>query len=261
VEFKGCYEDENEYWIVQEYCEAGSLADLQKFHTTFSEKEISVILGAVLRALAVLHGRNRIHRDIKAANILINVKGQCKLADFGVSAQVNSTNGCRATVTGTPYWMAPEVLGSQQYNNKADIWSLGITCIELATGSPPYSNLHPMQAMFKIVQNELPTLPQGLSSQLKDFISKCLVKKAEERPTVEELLKHPFLLTETSTAVLTKLIEQNLEKILAQQTRKRSVEAPTMRKNQDDGKVSWDLDTIDDEENVSEMGQEIEEEE
>jgi len=139
--------------------------------------------------------KKKIHRDIKAANIMFNSSGDAKLGDFGVSARLDSTLAQRKTLIGTPYWMAPEILLEMGYDRKVDIWSLGITCIEMAEMKPPFFNKDPMHVMFSIVKHDSPTLtePAKFSTEFNDFIAKCLQKEAEARPTATELLKHPFV--------------------------------------------------------------------
>lgn len=143
----------------------------------------------------LLYILSQIHRDIKAGNILLNEKGQAKLADFGVAGQISNTITKRNTVIGTPFWMAPEIIQEVGYGVSADIWSLGITCIEMAEGKPPYYNIHPMRAIFIIPTRPSPTLEHSdaFSSDFKDFISRCLVKDPEKRATPKELLTHPFI--------------------------------------------------------------------
>ena len=139
---------------------------------TLTEQQIAIVMQQSLRGLHYLHMAKKIHRDIKSGNILLNHDGDCKLADFGVSAELATTMSKRKTVIGTPYWMAPEVLQSQEYNGKADIWSLAITAIELAVGEPPHSNVHPMRAIFMIPNSDPPTLPEPerWSADFHDFI-------------------------------------------------------------------------------------------
>lgn len=134
-----------------EYCSAGSVADLIRFtKKTLDEVQIASVCQAILRGLEYLHDNKKIHRDIKAGNVLLDHKGVAKLADFGVSAQLSNTLSKKDSVIGTPYWMSPEVISRSCYNKKTDIWSLGITAIEMAEGEPPYSNIPPVRAMFTI---------------------------------------------------------------------------------------------------------------
>lgn len=177
-----------------EYCGGGSCADLLKCHKFLSEEIAALIIRDSLRGLQYLHSEKKIHRDIKSANILLTEDGQVKLADFGVSGQITATKAKRDTFVGTPYWMAPEIITRRHgYTEKVDIWSLGITAIELVTGSPPHSDSDPMEILFKIPKMPSPTLSEkDFSSDLVDFIKICLVKKPHGRPTATVLLKHRF---------------------------------------------------------------------
>eukprot|EP00026_Physarum_polycephalum_P005843 Phypoly_transcript_05882.p1 GENE.Phypoly_transcript_05882~~Phypoly_transcript_05882.p1 ORF type:complete len:470 (+),score=85.35 Phypoly_transcript_05882:171-1580(+) len=211
VRYFGSYFKENELWIVMEYCGAGSACDMMKIcDNTLSEDQIAVVCKDVLNGLAYLHGLLKIHRDIKAGNILLNNQGASKLADFGVSGQLSDTLAKRQTVIGTPFWMAPEVIQEVGYDLKADIWSLGITCIEMAESKPPYSNIHPMRAIFMIPSRPPPRLqePDKWSKDFNDFIIKMLTKSPDQRPTAHELLEHPFIQKAKSRAILQPLIDQ-----------------------------------------------------
>ncbi|ETV87716.1 STE/STE20/MST protein kinase, variant 1 [Aphanomyces astaci] len=196
VQYYGSILYENNLWIEMEFCEAGSVADMMRVsQTCLTEKEVAGVCANIVKGLAYLHEQKNIHRDIKAGNVLLSSSGLAKLADFGVSAQLTNTINKRKTVIGTPFWMAPEVIQETQYDGKADIWSLGITAIEMAEGDPPLSNMHPMRAIFMIPSRPPPTLgdPSRFSPQFADFLAMCLKKDATQRPSAEALLAHPFV--------------------------------------------------------------------
>lgn len=165
IEYKGCYLRESTAWLVMEYC-VGSASDIIEVHKKpLHEDEIAAICLGVLSGLSYLHSLGRIHRDIKAGNILLTDNGVVKLADFGSAAIKCPAN----SFVGTPYWMAPEVILAMdegQYDGKVDVWSLGITCIELAERKPPYFNMNAMSALYHIAQNESPTLPVSIPSPI-----------------------------------------------------------------------------------------------
>ncbi|CAB16374.1 Serine/threonine-protein kinase ppk11 [Schizosaccharomyces pombe] len=181
-------------WITMEYCDGGSCLDLLKLSGTFSERVIAEVMRQVLEALVYLHGQGKMHRDIKAANILTMKDGLVKLADFGVSGQLESLRDKNDDFVGTPFWMAPEVVKQTGYNYKADIWSLGITAYELATGEPPYSGIHPMKVLLLIPKHSPPSLERSkFSRAFCDFVSNCLKKNPKDRATAEYLSKHKFI--------------------------------------------------------------------
>ncbi|KAM6389549.1 TRAF2 and NCK-interacting protein kinase isoform 6-T6 [Pluvialis apricaria] len=192
---------DDQLWLVMEFCGAGSVTDLIKNTkgNTLKEEWIAYICREILRGLSHLHQHKVIHRDIKGQNVLLTENAEVKLVDFGVSAQLDRTVGRRNTFIGTPYWMAPEVIACDEnpdatYDFKSDLWSLGITAIEMAEGAPPLCDMHPMRALFLIPRNPAPRLKsKKWSKKFQSFIESCLVKNHSQRPTTEQLMKHPFI--------------------------------------------------------------------
>ncbi|XP_014109391.1 PREDICTED: serine/threonine-protein kinase TAO3 isoform X2 [Pseudopodoces humilis] len=233
IEYKGCYLKEHTAWLVMEYC-LGSASDLLEVHKKpLQEVEIAAITHGALQGLAYLHSHSRIHRDIKAGNILLTEPGQVKLADFGSASIVSPAN----SFVGTPYWMAPEVILAMdegQYDGKVDVWSLGITCIELAERKPPLFNMNAMSALYHIAQNDSPRLQSNeWSDSFRGFVDYCLQKIPQERPSSTDLLRHDFVRRDRPPRVLIDLIQRTkdavreldnlqyrkMKKILFQETR------------------------------------------
>ncbi|XP_046980924.1 serine/threonine-protein kinase Tao isoform X2 [Schistocerca americana] len=208
IEYKGCFLRDHTAWLVMEYC-LGSASDIIEVHKRpLKEEEISAICEGVLRGLHYLHSLGRIHRDVKAGNILLTENGTVKLADFG-SASIK----CPAnSFVGTPYWMAPEVILAMdegQYDGKVDVWSLGITCIELAERKPPYFNMNAMSALYHIAQNDTPQLSSSeWSDVFRHFVDSCLQKNPSERPSSGKLLGHQFVTRQRSPHILIDLIQR-----------------------------------------------------
>lgn len=210
VSYFGTCKTEDSLWILLDYCNLGSIRDLMEtLDQTLDESQIAHICRNTLKGLVYLHANKIVHRDLKAANIMLNSSGDVKLADFGISAKMEKEPDRHSKYIklddciGSPYWMAPEVILEEDYDAKADIWSLGITVIEMADGGPPLAHLPPMVAMHKIPDNQPPSLKEATkwSTELNDFISCCLVKDPSARPTASQLLVHPFLVAGAAMAL------------------------------------------------------------
>ncbi|KAM9450400.1 serine/threonine-protein kinase 10 [Clarias gariepinus] len=203
-------------WIMIEFCPGGAVdAIMLDLDRGLTEKQIQVICKQMLEALVYLHSMKIIHRDLKAGNILLMLDGDIKLADFGVSAKNTKTLQRRGTFIGTPYWMAPEVVMCETtkdapYDYKADIWSLGITLIELAQIEPPHHELNPMRVLLKIAKSDPPTLdqPSKWSANFKDFLKRALDKNPESRPSASQLLEHPFVSSVKTNRPLMELVAE-----------------------------------------------------
>ncbi|KAM9745004.1 serine/threonine-protein kinase TAO2 isoform 2-T2 [Menidia menidia] len=213
IEYRGCYLKEHTAWLVMEYC-LGSASDLLEVHKKpLQEVEIAAITHGALQGLAYLHSHNMIHRDVKAGNILLTEPGQVKLGDFGSASIVAPAN----SFVGTPYWMAPEVILAMdegQYDGKVDVWSLGITSIELAERKPPLFNMNAMSALYHIAQNESPILQSNhWSDSFRTFVDSCLQKLPPDRPTSDVLLNHRFLCRERPQTVIMDLIARTKDAV------------------------------------------------
>jgi len=215
VGFYGAWMKGEELFIAMELCDGGAVSDIyQVCNEPLTEEQIGVITRETLHALSYLHSVNIIHRDIKGANILLTNSGDIKLVDFGVSAELKVASEKRNTLIGTPYWMAPEVVanktGNVPYDARSDVWSLGITLIELGEMNPPLHEIHPMKALMMIPMREAPTFshPDKWSRDFKDFVATCLIKSPEKRKSAEEMLKHPWILQTKDNSVLVDLINK-----------------------------------------------------
>lgn len=243
TKYYGSYLKEAKLWIVMEYLGGGSALDLMK-PGPFNEQYIAIILREVLKGLEYLHSEKKIHRDIKAANVLLSENGDVKLADFGVAKQLTDTMSKGVTFVGTPFWMSPEVIMQHQYDYSADIWSLGITAIELARGEPPYADQHPMRVLLQIPKNPPPQLPETFSRSFREFVESCLQKAPEHRPNSQTLRRAKFVSTAKPTKYLVELITRYQQ--WQKESKKNSKDESDSSSDDDDAKKQtfrWDFDS------------------
>ncbi|KAF9694868.1 hypothetical protein EKO04_007043 [Ascochyta lentis] len=201
-------EEQSELWVVMEFMEGGALTDVIDNNPTITEDQIATICFETCKGLEHLHNQNIIHRDIKSDNVLLDGRGNVKITDFGFCAKLTEQRSKRATMVGTPYWMAPEVVKQKEYGNKVDIWSLGIMAIEMIESEPPYLNEEPLKALYLIATNGTPRLkkPDKLSKELKAFLSVCLCVDVKSRASASELMSHDFLKSGCSLNSLSQLL-------------------------------------------------------
>lgn len=231
VKYLGSSKTKSHLHIILEYVENGSLANIIKPNKfgPFPESLVAVYITQVLEGLVYLHEQGVIHRDIKGANILTTKEGLVKLADFGVATKLTEADVNTHSVVGTPYWMAPEVIEMSGVCAASDIWSVGCTVIELLTCVPPYYDLQPMPALFRIVQDEHPPIPDSLSPSITDFLRQCFKKDARQRPDAKTLLSHPWI--------------QNSRRVVLQSPLRHS---DSMRNIEEDGSVGAKTSNADD---------------
>ncbi|KAF2075857.1 hypothetical protein CYY_002843 [Polysphondylium violaceum] len=242
VEYKGCYLKSSMLLIVMEYCKGGSLLDIIEFcGKRLIEDEIAAVCAGVVKGLVYLHSKRTTHRDIKAGNVLLDEDGVPKLADFGVSTIAEQGQKMK-TVIGSPYWMAPEIIMGQGYDQKADIWSLGITAIEIAELIPPRFDIPPSRVIFTIPHQPPPTLktPSDWSPEFVDFVKLCLSMNPASRPSAQQLLSHPFILKGSSQQILQKLVNECiplLKEKRAEKIRKMEEQAATEQQRNSGSKM------------------------
>ncbi|KAM3528089.1 hypothetical protein MY4038_006047 [Beauveria bassiana] len=195
-------------WVVMDYMDGGALIDVIDNNSTISERHIATLCRETCRGLQHLHSKQIVHRDIKSDNVLIDSRGNVKITDFGYCAKLTARRSKRATLVGTTYWMAPEVVKQKRYGYKVDVWSLGIMAIEMAEAEPPYMDMEPMRALYLIATGVTPPLraPHKHGALLKQFLATCLVVDASRRATSTALLNHEFLRSGGDTGELVELL-------------------------------------------------------
>ncbi|XP_024250706.1 mitogen-activated protein kinase kinase kinase kinase 2 isoform X3 [Oncorhynchus tshawytscha] len=221
VAYFGSYFRNNKLWICMEYCGGGSLQDIYHATGPLNERQIAYVCRETLQGLRHLHETGKMHRDIKGANVLLTERGDVKLADFGVAAEINASVAKRKSFIGTPYWMAPEVAAVEKkggYNQLCDIWAVGITAIELAELQPPMFDLHPMRALMVMSKGSFQ--PPKLKDKSKwsvdfhSFVKVSLTKNPRKRPTAEKLLQHPFVSQRLTRTLAIELLDMASNPVL-----------------------------------------------
>ena len=220
LKYYGSYfsRDSNTIWLILEYCAGGSAFDLMlSMGRTLSEVEVATIMEQVLKGLIYIHKLNLIHRDIKGANIMLSEDGYAKLGDFGIGIQMTDDE-YRTSKKGSPHWMSPQVIMNKNYDMKTDIWSLGITCLELVEGEPPFADLNPDEVMLKIANNPPKSEdiidPKEHTDEFIDFVNLCLEINPNKRPSADILIKHPFIVKlSKKEEFLKQLINEHIEEV------------------------------------------------
>jgi serine/threonine protein kinase len=196
VNYYNWFFENDELYLEMELCDGGSLSDtMYALKRALSEVEVCAVMKGVVDSIQYIHNLKKIHRDIKAGNVLLTSEGIPKICDFGVSAQLDESRMKTGTIVGSPYWMAPEIMKQDGYDTKVDIWSIGMTCLELINGTPPYSDLPPMVYLNKLMLPtfQIPQAPEQCSQEFKDFVKQCLTIDPLQRPDIDTISKHPFL--------------------------------------------------------------------
>lgn len=210
VEYQGAYMKDDVLMLVMEYCTC-SVEDILRYVPNYEWKEVEIaaVCAAVIKALVYLHEKNITHRDIKSGNVLLTEDGTAKITDFGISSRLANANDKMKTLIGTPYWLAPEMITSEAYTNKVDLWAAGITAIELAEGQPPHFEMNPQAVIFHIAKQPPPRLKreERWSEEFIQFLSGCLQKEPGARPSAKQLLSDPFILGGSSPQILTPVVK------------------------------------------------------
>ncbi|CAN0213372.1 unnamed protein product, partial [Ectocarpus fasciculatus] len=214
VTLREAFVTKTEVVIAMDFMEGGSLTDTLGTTVDFKEMYIAYVCREILLALAFMHHQFRLHRDIKSDNVLVNLEGKVKLADFGFAAALTAEQDKRASVVGTPYWMAPEIIKGLEYDGKVDVWSMGITALEMAEGEPPLLHEPPLRALLLISINPSPRLkdPNKWSRGFIHFLASSLDVEVEKRYTADQLLQHPFIQTACSESEFSAHVRKMLAK-------------------------------------------------